>query len=722
MMRTVVMLLWMLPLHVAAAEAWLPVRDVSLMIEPGSILDFSAIAAQQAPIQHRLIINAQGHFAHEDAPDKPQRFLMGSLGFGTSNGGFPSHAVADLYVRQFRLHGYNMARLDFIEATLMHGRKGDFDFDPEQLDRLHYLLAALRKAGIYYVLNGLSSGNGGYGNIEERWINQKQLTLGVYYDPEKQVHWKTLMEKLFAAQNRYTGATLAKDPALAGVIMVNEGGLAFVTRNGVPDALKPMFSSWLKKKYTTTTHLAAAWKQELRPGEAIETQSVGFPGPTEWTSTRMADTQRFFVEMEQSTAAWMTDHLRKIGYKGSVTAYNNWLSPAMHASRGQFAWVDLHNYFAEPTNDASPGSIMRQDSMLAGSATYIRELAAGRHWGHAYTVTEFGQVFWNRYRRESGLAVAAYAALQGWDAICQHAGAVSLSYVGTAGKKELIGPFDVGLDPIARASETLAALLFLRGDVAQAKSRVDIKLTPRFVFEDSAQQGNVPGDLSRVALVTGLGLDWLGRAGNMKQRLQLEPTGGGKVEERWAEHVDVLRKQGVLPVGNLTDAGTGLYQSDTGQIVLNSHKKLMTVMTPRTEAVVYDQFEPQDLGHLVVEQSDGPALISVSAMDDRVLGQSRRILLVLATDARNTGMRFVDRAETILQTLGIKPVTIRSAIVQVKFRSALKERFKVYSATLRGKRGDVIPVTQDSDGIRFKLDTAVLSHGPTTFFEIAVED
>lgn len=716
--------IWMLlvPLHAGAGETWVPVKDVSLIIEPGSILDFSHIASPQEPIRQRLVVNTQGRFAREDMPEKPLRFLMGSLGFGVSNGSFPSHAVADLYVRQFRLHGYNMARLDFIEATLMHQRKGDFDFNPEQLDRLHYLLAALNKAGIYYVLNGLSSANGGYGNIPERWINHKQVTLGIYYDPEKQAHWKRLMEKLFATTNPYTGTTTAHDPALAGIILVNEGGLAFLSRNGVPDVLKPLFSGWLKKKYGTTTRLASAWKQELRPGETIETNSVAFAKPVEWTSARMADTQRFFVDLEQSTATWMLDHVRRLGYRGPVTAYNNWLSPAMHASRGQFEWVDLHNYFAEPSNNASPGSVMRQDSMLQGSAAYIRELAAGRHYGKAFTVTEFGQVFWNRYRRESGLAVAAYAALQGWDAICQHAGAVNLSYAGTTGRKDTIGPFDVGIDPIARAGETLAALLFLRGDVAPSMRKVGIRLAPRFVFEESAFQGNIPGDLSRIALVTGLGLDWLAPAQTAQYAMQVEPVGGGKSDELWVRRVASLRREGILPRNNLTDATKGIYQSDTGQILLDSAKKRMTVVTPRTEAVVFDTPEPVNLGHLAVEQSDGPALVSVSAMDGKELPESRRMLLILATDARNSGMRFSDAAETTLQALGTKPALIRVATLKIKLRHALQEHLQIYSVTLRGKRGDLIPVTQESDGISFVLDTAGLSHGPTTFFEITAQE
>ncbi len=110
-----------------AKDTWVPVKDVSLMVEEGSILDLSVLVPPAKPINTRLIVNNQGHWALENQPDKMQRFLIGSLGFGVGTGSFPSHAITDLYVQQFRLHGYNMARLDFVEATLMEGRRKDFD-------------------------------------------------------------------------------------------------------------------------------------------------------------------------------------------------------------------------------------------------------------------------------------------------------------------------------------------------------------------------------------------------------------------------------------------------------------------------------------------------------------------------------------------------------------------------------------------------------------------
>jgi len=194
------------------------------------------------------------------------------------------------------------------------------------------------------------------------------------------------------------------------------------------------------------------------------------------------------------------------------------------------------------------------------------------------------------------------------------------------------------------------------------------------------------------------------------------------VEDRFNSQVQALRKAGLLDSKNRTNTSKGLYQTDTGQVVLDRQRKRLTVVTPNTEAVAFDAPEPITLSNLKVEQADGPALVSVSSVDGQPLLTSKRMLVILATDARNSGMRFSDTAETTLLDLGKVPVLIRTATVKLKLRNHNAGQLKVFSNTLRGRRGDAIPVTQEADGISFVLDTDKLSHGPTTYFEISSQE
>ncbi len=749
----------------AAENSWVPVKDISLMIEPGSILDFSKLSENIKPIDTHIIVSKQGFFAFENTIHKPQRFLIGSLGFATVNGGFPNHTLVDLYVQQFKMRGYNMVRLDFAEDTLMQGQLKDFDYNPTQLDNLHYLLATLKKNGIYYILNGSSSYNGGYGNISERWKGEKDLIGGVYFNPEKQQHWKNLITTMYSGVNPYTSIPTIKDPAFAGMILVNEGNMVYVNREGVRPETKPYFAKWLKVKYGNNKALKEAWSGELNADENIDFNQINFPKPDAWTSRRMSDLQAFFVDTEKSTAGWMTKHLRQLGFKGQVTSYNFWLAPAAQASRGQFDWVDMHNYFAHPEYLDTNKIRVRQDSMLKNNAGYIQELAANKHIGKAFTVTEYGQVFWNQYRRESGLAIPAYAALQSWDGICQHFGAVDLSYAGNNGRKSTIYPFAVGLDPIARATETLAALLYLRGDVAPAVNTVSVKLTPQDAFDNSAHLGYTPTDISKLSLVTGMGIDWQPKP-TVKTRvahtaevdfnktgLRLNKNGVNKTvqptlsfglkldnffteyasglaykankvkliaDDKWVARVQNLRDAKLISASNLTNPETGLYQSDTGEILLDTQQKRMIVITQNTEAVVFDEFKPISLNQLSVLSADGPALVAVSAMDNQPINTSKRLLVVLATDARNTDMHFSDSTETLVLDLGKKPVIIKTAKIKLALKNVNKGQLKVFSTNLRGQRQDAINVKQTDTSIEFELDISKLSHGATTYFEISV--
>nr|WP_315253002.1 hypothetical protein [uncultured Duganella sp.] len=759
MKRLALLLTGALLLPAQAADDWRPLRDNSLMVAPGSVLDFSSLLpAPPAPVSERLVVTPGGQLARAGSPQRPQRFLMASAGFDPSTGAFPDRMSTDLYVKQLRMRGYNMVRLHFTDLSLMVGRQTDFDFNPTQLDRMHYLLAALKKAGIYYIVDGLTGDTGAYGN--NGMLRPTSLKLRVYYDPEAQAHWKKLIDKAYGAINPYTGLSTLADPALAGVILVNEGGLEFVTRGRVPDELREPFTAWLQKKYQGNSGLAKAWKNELAPAETLEAKSVGFLKQSAWNSPRMADTQQFYVALQKTTADWMTQHLRQQGYQGLVTAYDNWPSPAAHLARAQFDWVDLHAYFSEPSKFVSPGSVMRQDSMLGDGGRYITELAVGKQLGRAYSVSEYGQVFWNRYRRETALALPAYAAFQQWDVIAQHNGVVTLSYAERGGRKDRIYPFMVGPDPVARAGETLAALLYLRGDVAPAKATLAFQLTPAHAFEDNPFYGSIGTDIAKLSLVTGFALDTGGVTGRYDALLKpgssamllsgsnktvdapasvTEKLGalardyggklGGKVDNsraavlaRASRRVAALRAGGLLATANLSDPMQGVYQSDTGQLLMETQQRRFSVTTPHTEGVVFDAPEPQTLRQLRVLEADGPAMVAVSSVDEQPLASSQRMLLVLATDARNSGMRFEDAAETTLRELGSGPVLLQNRRIKLTLDNVNAARLKVYAVDLRGQRGDPIAVARDGQRISFTLDTGALTQGPTTYFEITSKD
>lgn len=698
---------------VRASDQWLPVREVSLEMRPGSPLDFSSFLPNGTiDADHRLVAGADGRLAFVQSPEKPERMLCASLAWSPASGGFPDHQTADRYARQLAMHGYNLARLHFVDASLMFGRDKDFDFDPETLDRIHYLLAALKKNGIYWMMDGLSSLRGVYGGFDDRWDDGGNLKLELFVDERAFDHWKRMQEVILGRVNPYTGIAPIRDDALAVVILANENGMEFDTvvhdRPGKPPydpQLAKPFNRWLAKRYGSTEKLAKAWP-DLRSDETIDAGSVELPIDRYNDSPRLRDLQAFFTETEETTTARMSDVLRGLDYRGLISNYNNWPTVQASLSRRGLEAVTMNTYH-DWVSGYAPGSKTTQVSSIADGANYIRMIAAARWLGRPFVISEYDHLFWNRYRYEAGLAMPAYAALQGWDALCRHGhGPIVLSYGEPFAHKRAMLPYAIALDPVARAGETLAALLYRRGDVATSDVTVPFAVRGEEDLSDD-MQAREPEHLTDLALIGRIGLEDAKALDDAAAVLQPRQQNSEALLES-------LRQSGVLPGDNATNIDAGIYQSSTGEILLNRFAGQLRVATTATEAAAFSSLrEPIDLGTLRIERADGNGLIAISALDaEASLAKSRRFLVIFATDAQNTGMTFRDTEEKVIEDFGHLPVRIREGYADL----SLARNAASWSVSPVGLDGTVHPpITRGNGGVAFRLSNNVAS-GPTTYF------
>jgi hypothetical protein len=707
---------------------WVPLKDESLVIDARSPLNFSRFNnAGAAGAKGRLAVTAAGRIA----PGGTAEVLplhCASLALSPATGGFPKGKEADLYAAQLRAHGYNVARFHYVEATLMTKRDRDFDFDPAELDAWFYFLAALKREGIYWVIDALSSENGALGGVEpHRWVQKYDLKRRIYTDEQAQNHWRELVKALLARKNPHTGMTVLADPALLGVITVNEGGINHLAaqRKGWQEQLRKPFNDWLKKRYGDDQVLRKSWGS-LPDKESPARGTVELPPELRERTPRMLDFQRFVTQLEQDTARWMEDYLRQLGYKGLVTGLDSWPSRQADLARSRFDWVDMHGYHDE-NHGFAPGTAMTQTSALDNDGRYLRWLAASRQQGKAFSLTEYGQPFWNRFRYEASLMGPAMASLQGWDFICLHAeGAIDLSLRQKASRKTAIHPYGVGIDPVTLAGETLAALLRRRGDIAPAKSRVLINFSgaefagsPVDIIED---------ELSSMGWLTGVELNVSATPvpKSREQAVSFGAPASGPVERaanqlanvrqaKVGRNVDTLRKAAVIEARNESDASSGVFVSDTGQIKLSRKDGYFRIITPRTEAIARNvpTKSPLQLGELRVLSSSEPALVAASALDDQPLSSSRSILLVLASDAQNTGMEFADAGRKVLKKLGSMPPQVRKATASLSLRTSASGTFRLQALALNGDALGDVPVRQEGKQLDFVLDS---SAGPGVFF------
>lgn len=703
-------------LNCTAAEraTWVPVRETSLVVAPGSPLDFSSLLPNR-PIdaQTHLVVGRGGHIAFSDTPDQPVRLFCASLAWSPASGGFPDHADAEIYARQLAMHGYNIARFHFVDASLMDGRAIDFDFDPETLDRLWYLMAALKKNGISWIMDGVTSPRGAYGGFDDRWDMNGSLKLDLYTSDVAFQHWLELQKRLLGTVNPYTGIAPLADPALALVVLANENGLQFdswvYARPGQPPyakQLQPLFDAWLLTRYGSTAQLAKAWGA-VPHGERLEDASVALPDNRDERSHRTTDMLAFFADLERRTADKLTAALRGLGYKGMISDYNNWATIQTGLSREALQVVTMNAYQGF-VSSYEAGARIEQKSSLADGINYLREVAAGRWLGRPFVLTEYDQLFWNRYRYEAGLAAPAFAALQGWDAICRHAqGPIALRYGEDFPQKTRLLPYAIALDPVARAGETLAALLFRRGDVATSPLDIRFSVTGEGDLP-SNPDGREPQSLTQLALVAGIGL--ARSDSGTKEPTIAQPREDGDLAGILAR----LRGDGALPKGNATSPQRGVFQSTTGEFTVNTRALQATVATPRTDAVAFARLgAPVTAGPLRVTASSGSALVAVSALDGANVAESHRLLLIFATDARNSDMRFADADAQVIADYGHLPAVIRQGTVTIGL--AGRGAWTISPVGLDGVVHS--PVASGSGPVATTLNN-VGPDGPTTYFLI----
>ncbi|AOY01895.1 hypothetical protein [Jeongeupia sp. USM3] len=709
-------------------QDWLTLSRPELAIQPGSALDFSGLFPAQR-IDGPVRIDADGHFANDAGR---LRFNCAAASFSTPYGGYPDHDKALAYARQYRMAGYNLVRFHFTDANLMHGRKFDFDYNPEQLDRFFFFLKALKDQGIYWYIDAMTSWNGAKGDVQpDRWVGKYSLKADVHVDPAAREHWLELVRTLYGRVNPYTGTTTLADDALAGVIQVNEGGLHFLSMAGqkIPLSVRPGLRAWLAQRYAADPErFGAVWGQ---PYSAIADETLVLPDPVSSTPA-MTDVLAYFSERERDTASWMSARLRELGYRGPVTSYDNNPSLQGWLGRNQFDWVDLHAYNGEPTTFVSPGSTLRNTSSFDSRLRYYQLLAQNRIAGKPFTVTEYGQPFWSEWRREASLVMPAYAALQDWDGLCQHANSpAELRYDRSDGWHKALRPYAIGYDPVAVLAERLTALLYRRGDLTPDSQRIRLVLGASANDAATFKYWGVTDSYGEIGLLRGIesaatALEAPGVLNvNVDSPSNFSLTMSGLA--RRTGLVPASPKGGMaaqLPAGQLNESRPvdGYFRSPGGQIVTDTVARKMTVLTPRTQALLLPQAgEAVPAGVFRRLRVNTPMLVALSSLDMQPLAQTGQALLMLGSDALNSNIGFDDAGRTTLRRLGSFPLKMPPSQVALELELGAATGASATVLNLDGSAARSVPVSLQNGVLAFELDDTAAGADPTVYVQLQIQ-
>ncbi|MBC2664217.1 hypothetical protein H7F51_01655 [Novosphingobium flavum] len=648
---------------------------------------------------HGFIEVRGGHLYRADG----QRFRCWGVNLtGWTIGGeeIPSHKDAETYAGALARLGVNCVRMHFLDrpdsvspmrdggsglgpkaGPFTHAPRGlirdgntSRELNPQQLERLDYWFAQLKKNGIYVNFN-LNVGRvfrPGDGVPDVDLIgNAKAYT---YFGPELVALQKEYARQLLGHQNPYTGLRYADDPAVMTVEVVNENSLLeFWMRNWLrgerqqgganlqldmsphyQSLLTSMYNEWLARNRTQAQIAALRGMAGVAAGQQVPLMRRG--DHPDAPRLRLDAELAFITQVEIDFHADMKRFLREeLGVKAPIvpTADHTYFianQPLMRtAIRSDI--MDAHVYWQHP---AIYGR--RNEPMVNSPGTsIIQKLARSAVVGKPFTVSEVNHPFPSEYGAEMIPILASYAALQDWDGIFFYTFETKIS---GQWQPAIADYFDMTLDPVKMAQMPVGAMLFLRGDVAAANQVV----TRAYSTDQISEAARMP------------------RAAMPYYTPGFDPA----IPLTHGSRVSCLDCKPSLPAA-LPPANPIV--SDTGQLswkTTDGKQGIFRVDTPRSQALVgFVEANPaMQTRHLSADIRNTFAAITLSSLDGKPVQLANRLLLTVTSRTQNTGVQW-DARRSMLTDWGTAPTLIEPVTGWVQLKD-LEGAVGVFAQPLDG--------------------------------------
>jgi hypothetical protein len=676
------------PAVVTDTRTWIPDTHAAQPAVKGSALDMSSLL--DAPAGTHGFVTVKGdRFVFEDGT--PARFWGGNF-FGEAN--FPDRADAERLADIVARSGANIVRMHHLDVvapwtdkvvsrSLFGGQQPHTTrrLDPAMLDRFEYLVSCLKTRGVYVYLSPVSSrmvrpGDGFPGPAEAVGDIGLGLKFEGMFDDALIDLQREYLRQLLTHVNPYTGLPLVNDPVMAMTEVINENTTIWPQPDGdfavksdyYRSMLRRQFNQWLRAMVGGRDALERRWSADgrtgLAAGEDPGADSVEIP-PTYrdrqahgFSDARVTDTFRFLADLQQRYFALMRQFFRTLGLRAPLAGSNHWVhDPIDLRQNANFDYVDRHQYWTHPEgsyNYEAGQTIVAKPMVKEDDGGALALLARRRVAGLPYTVSEWHHCLPNPYRAEGPLLMAAYSALQGWHPM-------QYAYWATSETRPaMINAFEGMFDPSQTATLPAAALLFLRGDAAEATEAVYDRITPEQASSPLAAVTTHPA----AVLVAKYGIAFTDRP-----------------------------EVPSAPLPPSVASPTGVFRSSTGELSWNAPDGVVTIDTPRTQAVVgFSGGRRLATAAVVFEISTPFAVVAVSSLTKDPIAASARLLVSTSADSRWTGTHVSPDGQRVLTT-GRFPFLMQPVEGRVTIDGAPATVYRL-----------------DTDGTR--LGTVRVTHGP----------
>jgi hypothetical protein len=437
----------------------------------------------------------------------------------------------------------------------------------------------------------------------------------------------------------------------------------------------------------------------LLPGESLEANNVARLRRSEgaaYTPQRLRDTLRFYDETQAAFFSGMRETIQTAQGSHSLnTGTASFIDSLadIHAM-AQLDFVDNHRYWDHPYWVGVPGWsptgwFISNQAWVNAPFANLFGLATTAVQGKPFTVTEFNEVFPNRYAAEGPLLLATFANLQDWDALFQFAyTGDQLSY----NADHVQGFFDLAGNPLATGLMPVAARLFLAQQTTPAPTVSLLSYTQNERY-DSAPSGWGGSIADYLRVVKGV-----------------DPAAAFGSRLRIADFDAPAPVTPDLP----TPAGP-VYTSAGGQLrwdVTDPARGLVTFDAPHAQgAVGFLAGRSVALANLALDMPADTtrfAAIVAQSRDGRPLAVSGQVLLSVFTRVENTGQVWNADQTSLDDRWGGPPALIEPLSATVTLTVSDPAAVSVWALDETGAWETPVNATVIApDQLRFTVDTGV---------------
>jgi hypothetical protein len=557
------------------------------------------------------------------------------------------------HARFLAKRGVNLVRL---HGAVQPKREGSrvTDLDPDELDQIYRLVAAMKGGGIYTTISPFWATSA---RLQKSWgvadPGGDNCTGLLFFDPVLQRGYKAWLKRIYADVNPYTGVPLAQDPAVAMIQIQNEDSLLFWTSQSIKgQALRnlcKLYGDWLLKKYGKMEKVRDAWQGCAHPDDDF---SAGMPGMfIVWELTQEARNQkgdkggravrladqaefmsRLMFDFNQEIARYLREDL---GCRQLINA-GNWRSADQVILDDAERWsytanevIAKNHYFTGLHQGVNAGWQIRSGQVFTSksmtTAPQSSPLNVRQVVGHPFIISEGLWVPPSRYQSEGPIIVAAQSCLTGLDVFLWFATGVE-DWETTGTKWTFAVPTTLGQFPAA-------ALMFRKAYVREG---------PVVVHEERGLQDVWDRKLPLIAEMGAW--DPNRDAGKMPLgtpfKAGIDPLAYlvGRVEVKYGGDP---AKSTTIDLSSYIDAEKKRIRSVTGEIASDLALGIYRVNTPKAQGVLgmLKKAGLQKLADVRIASSNEHASVTVVSLDDQPIATSGRLLVQIGTPCWPTGWK-----------------------------------------------------------------------------------